>query len=421
MRDRAFTLIELLIVMSIIAVLVGMLSVMLGIAKRTGMATNTRAILARVDQAVRLFRTDMQVYPWQTDVGIAPAEPAQWGNNLAFRLAWDPPASGSGTPTDPDRQTYVGRFQADVSAIQAKFRFIDGANVPPSGTSTEGTHAFRNEPPSASHRTNLMLAPGTLSFTQMNIWKDDGWIIGSKHFMPGWAGATIAANKINDCTAHAQALTGYAQEISVLLYTAGQMPVLAPTGIDPAQAADKARHPREDERYIGLPATEGSLFAYRYVPYNKLGTITDDSRGPVLTSGAAQAAGWRADYLAHALVRSGSQGGRAEIDASGTAVLDAWGNQLVYVCAVRPGVRGTIHGLTSTIWSGSLVERYDMTPQGRTLTTQLASDVRTTAGAAHLLEFELWSAGPDGRFAAPRDAQVNADNIAVQGYLRGLR
>lgn len=421
MQYRAFTLIELLVVMAIIATLTGMLMIMMGVAQKQGRVTNTRATMMKVDQAIRLFRTDMRVYPWQSDLGTAPAEPAQWGNNLAFRLAWDPPAAGSGTSTDPDRATYIASFQADLAAIQAKFRFVDGTNVPPSGDRSEGTHAFRNEVPSSASRTNLMLAPGTLSFTETQIWKNNGWTMGSEQFMPGWPGTNPTANKINDCTSHAQALTAYAQEITALVYTAGQMPVLAPTGVDPALPEDKARHPREDERYASLPAAQGSTQMFRYVPYNKAGTVADDARGPVLTSTQAKAAGWRSDYLSHAITVRSANGGRLDVDAAGTAIVDAWGNPLIYVCAVRPGVRGVMHGLTLTAWSGSMAERYNMTPQGRDATALLASDVRTTAGRAYVHEFELWSAGPDGRFAGMRSHRDNADNIPSQPYLRGMQ
>lgn len=107
----AFTLIELLIVMAIMAVLASMLSVMMTVAQRQGRITNSKAVMMQVDQAIRLFRTDMKVYPWQTDLGTPPAEPAAWSNNLAWRLAWAPPEAGTGTALNPDRFTYIKHFQ----------------------------------------------------------------------------------------------------------------------------------------------------------------------------------------------------------------------------------------------------------------------------------------------------------------------
>lgn len=401
-----FTLIELLITVGIMALLAGMLAAMLQLAQRTGRIANTRSTLMLVDQAIRLFRVDMRIYPWQTDLGTAPAEPAQWGNDLAFRLAWDPPPAGGGTPADPDRITYIGRFHEDVAAIQQRFRFVDGGNVPPSGASTEGSHAFRNEFPSAGSRTNLLPAPGSLRATTAGVSSSAGYYLPGAPEQPG----------TNDATSHAQSLSRMAEELCILAYTAGSMPVEAPQGIDPADPADKARFPAEDERYPGFTLPSSSGLPFRYVPYNRAGHYGDDRRGPVLTAATAKAAGWRGDYLADAI---GAK--RIGVDAGGTMLMDAWGRPLIYVCRVRPGVRGYLHALDRTIWSGAMERRYNMGPQGRDPTTALASDIRTAAAPSFCHEFELWSAGPDGRFAGLRSDAANADNLPVQAYGRELR
>lgn len=406
--NRAFTLIELLIVVSIMIILAGMLSVMMVVAQRQGRVANTRTTLMKVDQAIRLFRTDMRIYPWQTDLGTAPAEPAQWDNNLAFRLAWDPPAPADATASDPDRITYMRKFHEDISAIQQKFRFVDGSQV---GSATEGTHAFRSEMPGAGKGTNVLPAPGTLGRTPAAVSAAAGFLLPGASGQPG----------VNDATSHAQSLTRMAEELSVLAYTAGSMPVEAPKGIDPALPADKALFPAEDENHPSFTWPSSSGAPFRYLPYNKAGVNGDDSRGPVLTSATAKAAGWRSEYLAHASSPASAAGNRVEIDATGRMFLDAWGRPLVYVCSVRPGVRGRMHTLEKTIWSGAIESRYNMGPQGRTATALLASDVRTTAAAAYRQEFELWSAGIDGRFAGMRNDPVNADNIALHGYAKGLQ
>ena len=406
---KGFTLIELLMVVSIMVMLYSMLSVLMSAAQRQGKATNTRATLMKVDQAVRLFRNDMRIYPWQTDLGVAPAEPLAWGNNLAWRLAWSPPPVVEATAIDPDRTTYIKRFQADISTISSRFRFVNGRNVPPSGNASEGTHAFRNESPTNSSRTNLLIAAGSGQETVAKIISYAGrWLPGT----PSYG---------NDCTGDAQALTKMAEEVTILAYTAGQMPTLAPTGIDATQAADKARFPSEDERYPSFTLGSPSTTSFRYIPYNKVGFYGDDSRGPLLTSVTATAQGWRGDYLAAAINVSGSTGGRLDVDASGEAIVDAWGHPLIYVCSVRPGVRGYMSALTTSIFSGAREERYNMGPQGRTATTSLASDIRTTAAAAYVYEFELWSAGPDGKFAAARDDLVNRDNLALLSYTKELQ
>ena len=406
---HAFTLIELLIVVSILAMLYGMLSVFLMIAQRQGRVANTKATLMKVDQAIRLFRTEMRVYPWQTDLGTAPAEPAAWGNDLAWRLAWNPPATGSGTATDPDRITYTKHFHDDLASIGRSFRFVNGCNVPPSGDRSEGTHAFRNEVQSGSSRTNLMVCAGSLQETLPNL----------KFYAGRWIPGTPSVG--NDCTGDAQALTAMAQSVTTLAYIAGQLPTTAPSGIDATQTADKVRSPNEDERYTSMVIANGSTVPFRYFPYNKPGFYGDDSRGPVLTTGSAKAHGWRGDYLTAAITAKPSAGNRIDVDASGDAIVDAWGHPLIYICTVRPGVHGYMPALTTSIFNNAREDRYNLGPQGRTETTSLASDIRTTAAASYVYEFELWSAGPDGRFAGARDDAANRDNVALLPYTRGLK
>jgi prepilin-type N-terminal cleavage/methylation domain-containing protein len=402
----AFTLIELLIVISIMAILVSMLSAMMSIAQRQGRITNTRATMMKVDQAIRLFKTDMRIYPWQSDLGLPPAEPALWTNNLAKRLAWHPPAPADATASDPDRVTYIRKFQEDLATIEGKFRFVNGANVPPSGDSSEGTHAFRYE----SGQTNLLLAPGTLAFDVPTI--NGSWW--RNKLIPGIPGSS------NDCSGDARALTKMAEEVTKQAYTAGQLPTLAPTGIDATLPADKALFPNEDERYptVNFP---GTSTPYRYLPYNKSGYFGNDARGPVLATATAKAEGWRGEYLTDAIRRDGTGGDHVDVDATGTALLDAWGKPFIYVSSVRPGVRGGVQALTTTIFPIVIEQRYNMGPQGRTTTTSLTSDIRTTAAPSQIYEFELWSAGPDGAFAATRSDPVNRDNIAVVKYLGELQ
>lgn len=396
-RVTAMTLIEVLIVIVIMSILFSMLSGMMTIAQRQGKGTNTRATLMKVDQAIRLFRTDMRIYPWQVDLGTPPAEPAQWGNDLGWRLAWKPASVA-------DRVTAIKDFHADVAAIERRFRFVNGNNVPPSGDSSEGSHAFRLEVQTSTSRTNLLLGPGSLRHSTATL--------SSHRWIPG------TPSRGNDATGDAKALTKMAEEVTILAYIAGQMPTEAPTGIDATLPEDKARFPDEDERYPSVNLASSSL-PFRYFPYNKAGHYGDDSRGPVLTTATARTKGWRGDYLASALRTTGD--GRLDVDASGTTILDAWGRPLIYVCTVRPGVRGFMHGLTTNIFSGAREDRYNMGPQGREITELLDSDIRTTAGEAYIYEFELWSAGPDGQFSASRDNPVNHDNVALLPYTKGLR
>jgi prepilin-type N-terminal cleavage/methylation domain-containing protein len=402
-----FTLIELLVVMAILASIASMLMVLMSIAQRQARIANTKSMLMKADQAIRLFRADMRVYPWQGDLGTPPAEPTDWGNQLGYRLAWDPPAT-SGDPSDPDQLTYLTGFHADLAALRARFAFVNGKNVPPRGTATEGTHAFRNEEPGSGYRTNLLITAGSVHRLLSDITGSKDW------FLPG---TDTSPSTFYDGANTAQVLTRMAEEITELRYIAGQLPTEAPAGSDPANPADLALHPEEDPRYPTI-TWSATLGPYGYVPYNQQGVYGDDRRGPAMTAAAAAARGWRGEYLAGALR---SVAGEPAAGMRGESLLDAWGRPLIYVCAVSPGSMGHLPVLGGHDRAADTDERrYNMGPQGRQAVTTRASDVRTTAAAAFALEFELWSAGPDGQFAAQRDAAVNRDNIAVLPYMRGL-
>jgi hypothetical protein len=87
---------------------------------------------------------------------------------------------------------------------------------------------------------------------------------------------------------------------------------------------------------------------------------------------------------------------------------------------VSPGARAYVQADSN---DGAITDehRYGMEPKGRTATTLLHSDIRSTAGGGFVMEFELWSAGPDGQCDVMRDAAVNADNLSALPYNKGLQ
>jgi len=424
--QAAFTLIELLIVVSIMALLMGMLMSFMGVAQRQAKQGNTHALLAKVDQGIRLFRNDMGVYPWQTDLSTADTDATKLTNNLGFRLAWLPANATA-------QQTYLTHFTADLNFIHAKFFYLNGQNIGVGAPNGDGTHAFRTPniafPP---YTTNILLEPGSLRVATP---QQDSFT--NSFVQAGTDGYTVPRGQV---------LSRMASEVTSLRYIAGQLDVTAtgdmlllnaPQGLDPANAADKAAHPEEDARYASwcyLPSWPYVWHtSYTYVPYNRAGSLGDDSRGPVLSGasipdpvnapGVKPVQGWRADYLVDAFkVRAvGSQSGNLSPDRN--VILDVWGNPLVYVCAVSPGARAyqqagsnedSVHGVPDE-------HRYGMEPKGRTATTLLHSDIRSTAAAGFVLEFELWSCGPDGKFDVMRDASANTDNISALPYNKGLQ
>ena len=84
-NHRGFTLLELLVVVAIIALLAGMAMPLIAMARQASRVSATRSVMARVDAALREFKTDYRVYPYQRtyadlDAGEEPA------NRLAYQL-----------------------------------------------------------------------------------------------------------------------------------------------------------------------------------------------------------------------------------------------------------------------------------------------------------------------------------------------
>ncbi len=154
---RGFTLVELLVVMAIIAMLVGMLMPILALSRRSAERTNTVSLLHKVDTALRLFRNDTRVYPWDAclqpqllangsanpdfnnQAGVYPdltaASPA-WSNRLYRHIgAVLAPATRDAVLADADAARNA--FNYDLTNIDGKL-----TSARQEVSSRYGTHTF---------------------------------------------------------------------------------------------------------------------------------------------------------------------------------------------------------------------------------------------------------------------------------------
>jgi prepilin-type N-terminal cleavage/methylation domain-containing protein len=82
-RRSGFTLIELIVVVSIIAILAGMLAPIIGIARRTAKRQAAVTMMNKIDVALTAFRKDAGALPWQSNPVV---DDGPWNNQLAYRL-----------------------------------------------------------------------------------------------------------------------------------------------------------------------------------------------------------------------------------------------------------------------------------------------------------------------------------------------
>jgi len=355
-RSQAFTLIEVLVVMSILVLLSGLLMPMVSMIKRATQRSRTGAVLYKVDSALRQYHAEFGVYPYQQDYPDldAGASLASQPNHLGRIL---------GQEIDADNQQ---RVLADMDS--AASAFCDESTTSP------------------------------------------------LRFLPS---DTIDGN-------YAILLNRMARQQARLAVMAGDL-----TYHGPLFCSASSQTPIDRTAHVALSAPSSSA-----------------------------SPGWTRDYFEGALEKR-------YIDPVSGAVLDDYGTPLVYISQNLPGITGSCDRI-----AGEQVKPFDsrsyglgpqgfssdaaiglgasLIAQGRPLlvysgrvrlsgtdagdglpvpalppflpdpTDLMHSDVRYFSAPGYETEFELWSAGPDRRFAWMRDDAANRDNISILPYTNDL-
>jgi len=333
-RRSGFTLVELMVVLVILGLLFGLIMPILQIANRASRGSASRSVMAKIDVAARLFRSEVGSYPFQltyAELGNSVPSAPTWTNRLYYHLGT--------TIANAD----LVKIKADMKVAAGHYEF-DWTMAPP-----------------------------------------DSFSFNADDFHGGGLAYPAMGNRM-------------AAERARLMIMAGNIEGKGPTM---------------------KPRTEGA-WTRRVLPTGPLVAAPQSSSRP----------GWAGDYLA------------GELESrfiSGEVVLDGWKRPLIYVCQVVEGMSSAyvdhiydrpMEGFSTLEYGLQPLGRRTLGPRdaitGRPLTsdppslpdlTQLRhSDRRTYAAPGHEVDFELWSAGADGRADWMRDHPANTDNVSCKPY-----
>lgn len=378
-KPSAFTLIELLIVISIIAMLTAMLMPVLQVVQRSARVTATRAVMHKTESALRLFRSEIGAFPYQSAYADTAAGEAP-GNRLARHL-------GSAITGDD-----LLAVQRDAALAAAAYAYDCrppggvGKAVEPAPAAS-GSHAFRMADLRPATTTDATGSSGWSYNKDSARWT--AYLGGTDEQL----GTAVMLNRMGSERARRAVLAGHVGVTGTLL----------PEHRSPAGAVYRATQDRRTPLIPGVPASQLNP-------------------------------GWASDYLAGDLERR---------YRDGETILDAWQRPLVYVGQVVEGCVATRAMIFGVAILRIDAQAYGLHRQGRRILAPIDprtgapltadgaalpdparpydSDRRFYAAAGFEDGFELWSAGHDGRFDWQRSASGNQDNIGLEDYDRGLR
>ncbi len=366
---RAFTLVELLVVLTIILVLMGMLMPLLTLAKRSSLRTVSLSIMAKTEGALYQYKADYHGYPYQLSYA---AEGQPWTNALAYNV---------GTDIAPADQAAVKADMLTASSPSG-YQIINNGGVPAS------VQAFTD------NRNNGASA--------MDQW---GNVEGDE--APQWPQQQGNGNWY-------WVYDGAPMQTCILLNRLG---------------AERAN----ESLLCGNINACGVIMQARTGPGGLTHNGRDLSQTPLVANPqSSQHPGWAKNYL----------DGQVEAKyLSGNAILDSYLHPLIYICQVTPGVQcsfATIRNSNVSVWNPiqyglQPYARGSLTPYYPGTTTPIAGDqwlpdpsnlmhsnMQHWAPPGFELEFELWSAGPDGEMSWWRDDASNRDNIPCEPYNKNI-
>lgn len=317
-----FTLLELLIVLSIIALLVGLLMPAISIIRSSAIRSSTENLLRKVDVALQGFRTDARAYPF-SKIPTDPAGP--WENELGYRL--------SHSLTDEELENL------DKDLAKARNAYLPG---------------------------------GSSCIAEADVDQKRNWL-----------------TRDDKLTFDDNPQPFYQQERE--------------------QLANGINRLGSERAVIGILSGNTLI---RGTKKNSGQAWTD--RNTSIINPVSR--GWASDYLSGQLQKNEL---KRDADGIPLAIVDRYGNHIVYINPVINGVAGFLH---QNVSNGAIDPSwYGFQPRIRTPTGTMDSDVRLTAAHAYVADYELWSAGKDGRFHAQRSHASNRDNISIVRYNKGLK
>jgi type II secretory pathway pseudopilin PulG len=369
---RGFTLLEVLMVATILMILMGMLMPLISLARRSSMRTVSLSIMSKTEAALYQFKADYHAYPYQ----LSYADEGQpWTNALAYNVGTDIAASD---------QVLV---KADMVAAAADYTYDLSAGYP----QTKSNQAFiDNRGNGAGNQDGNGDPEGDPA-----PWYPRQYV-GSKQWV--WV------------------YTGYAEANCILLNRLGAERASECMLIGDVNACGVTMQPESGPAGSGLYHNGRDLSQQQLlaspVSRSKPGWAKNYLQGEIASkylSGNAILDAYLRPLIYIGQITPGTETSFGQILGSSVDVNNTWlyGLEPIGRQTLQPFNPGTTNPITGDQWLPDV-------------TNLMHSDLRHWAPPGYELEFELWSAGADGQMSWWRDDPSNLDNIPCEPYNKSI-